>query len=259
VRREAAIPPLGVLGHLTPPERSRTTPEVLEQEALALEVPHVETPQESLDRLRLEVEQLRASRERLVLAADADRRTIERELHDGPQQHLVALAANLELVRRLADTDSAAAKALLEEMGRDVHQALDETARLVHRIYPPLLEAGGLVVALRTAAASAGVPTRIDVAAGMNCPREVADTVYFCCLEVLERAGQETRATVTVEDEEGALVFEVASDGAGLAATASDAVLSRLRDRVEALGGRLTVRSEPGKGIRLSGSLPLSR
>jgi signal transduction histidine kinase len=249
---------MGMLGYLTPPERSRTTSGGLEQEAIALEVPHVETPQESLDRLRLKIEELRASRERLVLAADAERRRIERDLHDGPQQHLVALAANLELARRLADSDPAAAKTLLEEMGRDVHQALGETRKLAHRIYPPLLEAGGIAVALRTAAASVGVPTRIEVAAGVNYPGEVAGTVYFCCLEVLERAGDAAEATVTVRDDEGALVFEVVAGGAG-AAPASRAILSRLHDRVEALGGQLTVRSEPGERIRASGSLPLSR
>jgi signal transduction histidine kinase len=228
------------------------------QEAITLEGP-AETLQELLDRLRLEVEELRASRKRLVLAADADRRTIERDLHDGPQQHLVAFAANLELARRLADDDPAAAKALLDEMGRDVHQALDETGKLAHRIYPPLLEAGGLAVALRTAAASVGVPTRIVVAAVADYPTEVAGTVYFCCLEVLERAVDGARAMVTVRDEEGALVFEVVADDAGQAATASGGILSRLHDRVEALGGQLTVRSELGDGICVSGSLPLSR
>jgi signal transduction histidine kinase len=224
-----------------------------------LEVPHVETPQESLDRLRLEIAELRASRERLVVTADADRRTIERDLHDGPQQHLVALAANLELARRLADADPAAAKALLEEMGRNVHQALEDTGLLAQRIYPPLLEAGGLAIALRTAAASVGVPTRIEVPAGLDCPPEVAGTVYFCCLEVLERADQGARAMATVREEQGALAFEVVADDAGPAAAASAGVLSRLCDRVEALGGELTVRSEPGDGIRVSGSLPLSR
>jgi signal transduction histidine kinase len=223
-----------------------------------LEVPHVEPPQESLDRLRLEVEELRASRERLVLAADADRRRIERVLHDGPQQHLVALAANLQLARRLADDDPAAAKTLLDEMGRDVQQALDATGKLAHQIYPPLLEAGGLAVALRTAAVIVGVPTRIEAAAGAGYPPEVAGTVYFCCLEVLERAGDAAEATVTVRDDEAALVFEVVAGGTG-AATASSAILSRLRDRVEALGGQLTVRSEPGDGICVSGSLPVSR
>jgi len=201
---------------------------------------------------------LRASRERLLLAADADRQRIERDLHDGPQQHLVALAANLQLARRLADSDPAAAKTLLDEMGRDVHQALDETRKLAHRIYPPLLEAGGIAVALRTAAACVGVPTRIEVAAGVDYPPGVAGAVYFCCLEVLERAGRGTPVTVTMGEEEGALVFEVVAGGTG-AATASNAILSRLRDRVEALGGQVTVRSEPGESISVSGSLPLAR
>jgi signal transduction histidine kinase len=224
-----------------------------------MELPHVETPQEALDRLRLEVGELRASRERLVLAADADRRRIERGLHDGPQQHLVALAVNLQLARGLVDTDPAAAKALLDEMRRDVQQALDETGKLAHLIYPPLLEAGGLAAALRAAAVSARVPTRIEVTAGTGYPPEVAGAVYFCCFEVLERAGDGTRATVMVREEEGALVFEVVEDGAGSATTASGAVLGRLRDRVEALGGQLTIRTEPGRGTRVSGSLPLSR
>jgi signal transduction histidine kinase len=83
--------------------------------------------------------------------------------------------------------------------------------------------------------------------------------VYFCCFEVLERAGDGARATVTVREEEGALVFDVVEDGAGSATTASGAVLGRLRDRVEALGGQLTIRTEPGRDIRVSGSIPLSR
>ncbi|HEU5212404.1 MAG TPA: histidine kinase, partial [Gaiellaceae bacterium] len=109
---------------------------------------------ESLDRLRLEVGELRASRKRLVLAADADRRKIERELHEGPQQDLVAVAANLQLASRLVEDDPAAAKALLDEMRRDVREALDVTRKLADRVYPPLLDDGGLGVALRSAAAS---------------------------------------------------------------------------------------------------------
>ena len=222
--------------------------------SIALEEPHVETLQESLDRLRLEVEELRASRERLVLAADADRRRIERDLHDGPQQHLVALAVNLQLARRLADADPAAAKALLDEMGRDVQQALDETGELAHRIYPPLLEAGGLAAALRAAAASAGIPTHIEVTADARYPPEVAGAVYFCCLEVLERAGDGARATVNGAGRGGSARLR-GRRGRRL----SRSGLDRLRDRVEALGGRLTIRSEPGRGTRVSGSLPLSR
>lgn len=226
---------------------------------ITLEVRHVETLEESLDRLRLEVEELRASRERLVVAADADRRRIERELHDGPQQHLVALAVNLQLARQRAGPDPAAVNALLDEMARDVQHALEEVGKLAHRIYPPLLEAGGLAAALRSAAASVGVLSRIDVAADAGYPPEVAGVAYFCCLEVLERAGDGARATVAVRHEEEALVFEVYEDGNGSEATISTGVLSCLRDRVEALGGQLTIRSEPGRGTRVSGSLPLSR
>jgi signal transduction histidine kinase len=193
------------------------------------------------------------------LAADADRRRIERELHDGPQQHLVALAVNLQLARQVADADPAAVKAILDEMGHDLQQALDETGKLAHRIYPPLLEAGGLGAALRAAAVSTGVLTRIEVTASVGYPRETAGAVYFCCLEVLERVGDGARATVKVRGEVGALAFEVVEDGAGSAARISDVALRRLYDRVEALGGQLTVESEPGHGIRVSGSLPLLR
>ncbi|MBA3333958.1 MAG: hypothetical protein H0U30_08205 [Actinobacteria bacterium] len=204
-----------------------------------------------LDQLRLEVAELRASRRRLVLAADADRRTIERDLHEGAQQHLVGLAVNLQLASQSADADPAATKALLDEMGRDVQQALDETAQLAQRIYPPLLEAGGLAAALRSAAVSAGIRVSLEVAAGASYSPEVAEAIYWCCLEALERAG--AHATVTVRADEGAVVFEVVGDG-----SRSDAGLDRLRDRVEALGGRLTIRSGPGRGTRVSGSLPLS-
>jgi signal transduction histidine kinase len=210
--------------------------------------------------LRLEIAELRASRKRLVLAADADRRLIERDLHEGVQQYLVALAVNLQLASALADVDPAA-KALLEEMERDVQQALDETARLAQRIYPMLLEAGGLAAALRAAAASADIRVSIEVAAGASCPPELARTIYLCCLEALEHAGAGARATITVRAEEGALAFEVVEDGARSAAETarSDAGFNRLRDRVEALGGRLTIRSAPGQGTGVSGSFPVSR
>ena len=197
---------------------------------------------------------LRASRERLVLAADADRRRIERDLHEGVQQHLVALAVNLQLAGRLGDADPAAAKALLEEMGRDVQRALDETAQLAQRIYPPLLEVGGLAAALRSAALGAGIPVSVEVAAAASYPPEVAWTVYVCCLDALAHAGSGARATITVRDEAGAIAFEVVENGAR-----PDATLDGLRDRVEALGGRVAIRPEPGGGTRVSCVLPLSR
>lgn len=211
-----------------------------------------------LDRLRIEIGELHASLKRLVLDADADRRLIERELHQSVQQHLVALAVNLQLAGELTDTDPAATKALLDEMGRDVQQALDETARLAQRIYPPLLEESGLAAALRSAAVAIGIPASVELATEARYPPEVVRTVYLCCLEVLERAGDGARVTVTVREEQGALVFDVVEDAGSTAPEAprSDTDLERLRHRVEALGGRLVMQFE--RGTRVSGSLPLS-
>jgi signal transduction histidine kinase len=230
----------------------------------ALEARHVEALRKTVDQLRVEVAELRASRERIVLAADADRRRIERDLHESVRQHLVALAVNLQRAGSWVDADPAAARELLDEMGRDVQQALDETAELAQRIYPALLDARDLAAALRSAAMSAGISASVDVPAGANRPPEVTATVYLCCVEALEQFSAGARARVTVRDEEGALGFEVVEvveDGARSSAAAdrSDAALDRLRDRVEALGGRLTIRSERGRGIHVSGSLPLSR
>ena len=142
-------------------------------------------------------------------------------------------------------------------MGRDVQQALDETAQLAQRIYPPLLEAGGLAAALRSAAASAGVPASVEVTAGASATRPRSPrTVYLCCLEALEHAARRRgRRDHGATRTRGRSSFEVVAD----ARCGSDAELDRLRDRVEALGGRLTIGPEPGGGARVSGSLPLSR
>ncbi len=190
-----------------------------------------------------ELERLGESRKRLVVAADADRRAIERQLHDGVQQHLVALAVNLQLASQAFDSDPAEAKTLLEQMKRDVQQALGEAMQLAQQIYPPLLDSGGLGTALRAAAASAGVRMSLDIPAKASYPPEVAAAVYFCCVAALETAvGQ---ATVRVQDAEGSIEFAVVTDGLGPEA-------SVLRDRIEALGGQLAVR-----GNEVSGSLPV--
>ena len=208
-----------------------------------------------LERLRQEAEELRASRTRLVLAADADRRRMERELHDGVQQDLVGLAVNLQQARRLIATDPAAAAALVDEMRRDAHEALDRSRALAQRIHPPQLEAGGLLVALRSAAASVRIPTRIDVVTGGDLLPEVAATVYLCCVAALERFHDGTTAAITVREENGTLAFEVVADDAGPERADDD--LNAMSDRVEALGGGLSVSPRPGRGIRIAGVLPL--
>ena len=214
---------------------------------------NVEALQETLDRLGLEVAELRASRKRLALAADAERRVIERNLHNGVQQHLVALAVNLQLTGRLVGTDPAAAQTLLDEMGLHVQQALDETTQLAQRIYPPLLEAGGLAVALRSAAASVGIPASVEVATGGRYPHELAAAVYWCWLEALEHASADEQATISVREAEGALAFEFTMESDDARAHPES-----LRDRVEAVGGRLTIRSGPGRSTYVSGAIPLS-
>jgi signal transduction histidine kinase len=204
-----------------------------------------------LDALRFEIAELRASRRRLATNADTERRDIERALHEGVQQLLVALAANVELVAASIETDPAAARKLLAEIDDIVRQALDDTRKLAHLIYPPLLEAGGLVAALRAAAVSADVKTKIDVASGTTCPPEIAGAIYFCCLAVLEHSRRGTPVAISVRNEEEAVVFEIVAD--------SDVDPERLalRDRAEAFGGRLTITEGSGHEITVAGWLPL--
>jgi len=208
--------------------------------------------QDVVDRLQGEIAELRRSRRRLVEAADADRRTIERAIHDGVQQHLVALAVDLQRVAGLVDSDPAAAKVLLNEMAANLREALTETTELAEKIYPPLLEGRGFATALRSAAERAGVTVLVDVPAVADYPPQIGAAVYWSCVEAQSSAspGSEARVSVLVAD--GAVVFEVAVDGRHPAAR-----LDRLRDRIEALDGRLSVENED-LGSRIQGWLPLS-
>ena len=215
------------------------------------------------DDLRLQLEELRASRARVVALADAERRRIERDLHDGAQQHLVALAVNLQLARQLADSDPAAVKALLEEIGLDVREALENVRALAHGIYPPLLLDRGLSEALRAAAAAATIPTRLEASAVARYPPEIEATVYFCCIEALRNAaahaGPGATATVRLWRDGDTLVFDVTDDGVGFEETKPrGAGLDNMGDRLGALGGQLTISTEPGRGARVSGTIPLA-
>jgi signal transduction histidine kinase len=218
---------------------------------------------EAGEHLLVEIEDLRASRARLVAAADAERRAFEQQLHDGAQQQLVAVAVNLQLAGGLCETDATAARALLDEIGCDVRDALDGLRRLAAELYPPLLDAGGLVVALRSAAADSGIVTRVEAEAFPQGRPELATTVYFCCLEALRNAaryaGAGAKARVSIRVEEAALVFEIADDGCGyITGRPSTGGLRRIGDRVVALGGHLEIESLPGRGTSVSGSLPLT-
>jgi len=184
--------------------------------------------------------------ERLVLAADADRRALERELHQGVQQHLVALALSLQLARQAVDSDPDTVKSLLDDMRRDVQRATDEAVLLAQRIYPATLELGGLAALLRAAAVSAGVSATVDVDGDSSYPPEIGMTLYLCWLALLARGRDDGAVTIEVRRSETGVAFELGGN------VTADADLAALQDRVEALGGRLSI--EPGS--RISGSLP---
>jgi signal transduction histidine kinase len=219
----------------------------------------------SLDELQLQADELRASRARVVAAADAERRRIERDLHDGAQQHLVALAVNLRLARELAESDPAGARAVLDELAGDVHEALEEIRDLAHGIYPQLLVDRGLSEGLRAAVSRAPVLARLEAGAIGRYPPDVEATVYFCCLEALQNvgkhAGPDARATLGVWEEQEGLHFEVADDGSGFDPRTEPrgSGLTNMSDRLGALGGRLSVVSAPGDGTRVAGAVPLRR
>ena len=219
--------------------------------AISVGLSQVDALQE-IERLRSEIEELRASRMRLALASDAERAGLESALHDGVQQELVGLAATLDRVAASIEADPVAATRLLTEMRVEVQRAMEETRALAHRIYPPMLEAGGLGPALRWIAAAANIPIRVDVAAAKDCPKEVAAALYFCCQGMIDRIAAGTPVGVSVRRGDAVLTFEVVAEGD----VETDGLVS---DRVAVLGGETTIRREPGPQTRIIGSLPLSR
>ncbi len=204
-------------------------------------------------------DELRAARARLVAAGDGERRRIERALHDGVQQDLVAVSVRLQLARRLAGTDLAAGLELLEEIERDVLDALDRLRTLANEIYPSLLDSRGLPDALRGAAAAAGVSATVEAAGVGRFPAQVEAAAYFCCRSLLEAVaahrGPGARATIRIREEGAALRLEV--DGVGTGPGGAAERLGAARDRIEALGGALSVDPAPGGATRVSATVPL--
>jgi signal transduction histidine kinase len=220
--------------------------------------------QESLDEVKRQADELRASRARIVEAGDAQRRRIERDLHDGAQQHLVALAVSVNLARQIAETDPEAAQEMLGQIGKDLQEAVQELRNLAHGIYPPLLMDRGLAEALSAAAGRAALPTGVEADGIGRYPQQVEAAVYFCCLEALQNAakhaGDGAEAMVRVWEDEGALIFEVRDDGAGfdLASRAHEGHgFVNMGDRVGAIGGTISVESSPGHGTAIRGRIPL--
>src|SRR6478735_2779502 len=213
---------------------------------------------DSIDELRSQLQELRASRSRVVAAADTERRRIERALHDGAQQHLVALTVNLQLARRLADSDPAGLKTLLDEIRHDAQEALEDIRRLAWQVYPSLLLDRGLVEALRAATSEAVIPTRVEGTGVGRCASEIEAAVYFCCLELIQSAAEhvqaEARAVIRIRQEPTVLIFEMIVPGDDPDGwTQMDPIA--IRDRVGAVGGRLAITSEAGQATYV-GTIP---
>jgi len=221
--------------------------------------------QASLAELRVRERELRASRERLVAAADAERARIERDLHDGAQQQLVALAVNLQLARTLVDTDPERAQRLLAELQQAARAATEELRRISHGIYPPTLRESGLGAALDEATAGSATPVHVHAPAA-RAPADVEAAVYFACMEAINNATKHaaaSRISVTVAVDADRLAFEVVDDGSGFDVDAvgagSGRGLRNMVDRIGAVDGAMTVdRGHGGTGTRVLGSVPLS-
>lgn len=219
--------------------------------------------QASLDELAERNKELVASRARIVAAADESRRGIERDLHDGAQQHLVALAVKVGLTKSLIDDDPETAVGLLEELRADVQTTLTELRELAHGIYPPLLMERGLAEALQTVANRAVLPTEIKAPTVGRFEPDLEAAVYFCCVEAVQNAGKYAGhgATITVRvgAVEDSLWFAVEDDGVGFEPKIAEKGhgFVNMADRLGAFGGSLEVQSEAGAGATIRGVIPL--
>jgi signal transduction histidine kinase len=214
------------------------------------------------ERLLENIEQLRASRQRLVTAQDEERRKLERNLHDGAQQQLVALAVKLRLLEQLIGRDAERARSMAASLQDDAGDALQELRDLARGIYPPLLADQGLVAALQSQARRSPVPVTIEADGLGRYPKEVEAALYFSCLEALQNVAkyaQASRATVSLADGDGRLRFQVTDDGVGFepSSTSFGTGLQGIADRLSALGGGVDVRSAPGAGTTVTGELPV--
>jgi signal transduction histidine kinase len=223
----------------------------------------------ALDRRRLTsalqstVDDLAASRARLVGAADSERRRIQRDLHDGLQQRLVMLRIGLGLAAESADGPSSATGPTFAELGNEVEAIIDELRMVTRTIYPSLLTDAGVGEALKAAALRAPLPVSVSAENLARYPVEVESAVYFCCLEALQNALKHATAAQQVSiriRDDGWLHFEVSDDGCGFypAERPHGAGLANMRDRIEVVGGLFSVHSAPGSGTTVTGAIPLT-
>ena len=204
-------------------------------------------------------EGVRASRARIVVAADDERQRIERNVHDGAQQRLVALSAQLALASRRTAADPSAAPDAFETAQAELQRAIDELRDLVHGIRPPALRRFGLAMAIELAAARSIIPVHLGELPRGRLDEAAEATAYYVALEGIANAQRYSRASairVTARLKSGGLYLAVSDDGIGGAVERDDLGLQGLRDRVEATGGTFTVESVPGTGTVVAAQIP---
>jgi signal transduction histidine kinase len=207
------------------------------------------------------VEELRESRRRIVAAQDDRAKKLERNIHDGAQQQLVALRVKARLARQLAARDTAKTEEMLAQIEEDTQHALEDLRDLARGIYPPLLADKGLPAALAAQARKVPIPTQVAADGIGRFEPEVEATIYFCTLEALQNATKYAQAStvdVSLRQDDGVVEFTVADDGRGFdpGVTNLGTGLQGMVDRVEAIGGTIEIESATGAGTTVRGRIP---
>ena len=212
--------------------------------------------------LKARLQELQAAQKRLVSAQDAERRRLERNIHDGAQQQLVALAVKLKLADGLIDRDASKARAIMGQLQGETHAALEDLRDLARGIYPPLLADKGLPAALEAQARKSGLPIQIHAADIDRYPQDIEAAVYFSCLEAIQNIAKYAEAStvsVSISERDHQLTFAVVDDGCGFDPSVNTVGtgLQGIADRLGALDGAVTVTSAPGRGTTVEGILPV--
>jgi signal transduction histidine kinase len=218
---------------------------------------------QSVAAISAQASEIRASRRRIVETQDAERRQVERDIHDGAQQYLVALMVQLRLARTLADRDPASAGAAVGDLQQVVREALDALSDLAQGIHPRFLTDHGLIAALRRHEANRVVRVSVEASGVDRYPTEVEAAVYFACLEALNNASKHAagaNVVVRLGEDDGHLTFSVRDDGSGFdpGECRPGSGLGNMADRVAALGGALDITSAPSRGTLVAGRVPLA-
>jgi signal transduction histidine kinase len=261
--------PLGVIrirardGRPLDPTADRLLGGLAAQAGLVLESAQLhEELGERLRELTVRERELRVARERLVRAQDHERRRLERDIHDGAQQQLVALAINLKLAAVLAESDPTRARTVLHEQLTATDDAIRTLSDLTEGLLPPVLATGGPAAALQEATMANPVPVRVRAGQLPRLPHAVEATLFFCALEAVQNATKHaecTRIEVTLRADDRTLAVTIDDDGSGIPSGAREGRgLTNLRERATSIGARLEIGDRPGGGTRIALHVPVS-